>query len=281
MDPRASAPGRLRRPVRRHRRHLATRRAPGAPRGPAAKLPGRLSRAGEDTSPLARPGPRHSLGRAGGVRGHVGPARAGDAPAGRGRRPRQAPAAAVESMTQAAGLIADMREAPSGAAALDRVASSARSLLGVRMASIVVADHASNTIRIVALDGFDKRDRPLEYRPDEAPTVCKCMQARDVIDVEDVDLTPGVNRVGLQAWGVRSALFTPLVVQDRAIGCMVLADRVPRKYTASEIRLARAMGAQVAVILANQRLIHEKDDALAMQRRLAGQREALYQISTE
>jgi two-component sensor histidine kinase len=96
-----------------------------------------------------------------------------------------------------------------------------------------------------------------------------------------VAVNPSVNRVGLESWGIRSAMFAPLVVQERAIGCMVLADRSPRKFTAAEKRLARAMGAQVAVILANQRLIHEKDDALAMQRRLGGQREALYQISTE
>jgi two-component sensor histidine kinase/sensor domain CHASE-containing protein len=187
--------------------------------------------------------------------------------------------AAVESMIQTAGVITLLRTTDT--AALDRLADSARRLLGVDRASIALVNQRDQTLEPAGRAGFDVRTNTSRYPIAQTPTVRRCMSERRVIEVTDVAADPNANRQYLQALRLGGCLFVPLIVEDRALGVLLVGDAYPRRFTDGEIHLARALGAQISVILANEQLQREKDAALAAQRTLADQREALFQISRD
>jgi two-component sensor histidine kinase len=85
----------------------------------------------------------------------------------------------------------------------------------------------------------------------------------------------------MRGHGVRSAMFVPLVVERGVIGAMFMGHPRPRTFGEAEKQLARMLGSQAAVALANLRLYEQKDAALAAQKELTRRHETLYQIATE
>jgi len=189
--------------------------------------------------------------------------------------------AAITSLTQTAGVI--LAEPGAGGEALNRLAACARKVLGMGRAVVTVVDPSLRTARVVASDGegepfrTDHRTFPLEAMAGTRD----CIGRGEVVAVEDATTDQRVNRSVLAAYGLRSALFVPLTFENRSIGAMCVADRRPRTFTEGELRLARLLGAQAGVILANHRLYQDKVAALAAQKELTVRHESLYQLATE
>ncbi len=62
------------------------------------------------------------------------------------------------------------------------------------------------------------------------------------------------------AWGEKATLSVPLIYGDEVFGVLDVAEsRYPRRFTADEVRLAEAIGAQAAVALHNARAIDEAE----------------------
>src|SRR5205085_5572678 len=57
-------------------------------------------------------------------------------------------------------------------------------------------------------------------------------------------------------------------VQNRSIGIMALSDSRPRKFTDADRRLARLLGSQASVILANNQLYEQMREGLEQQKQL-------------
>ena len=60
--------------------------------------------------------------------------------------------------------------------------------------------------------------------------------------------------VGMAVWGEQATLTVPLICGDEVLGVLDVAEsRYPRRFTADEVRLAEAIGAQAAVAIHNAR----------------------------
>jgi HD-GYP domain-containing protein (c-di-GMP phosphodiesterase class II) len=71
-------------------------------------------------------------------------------------------------------------------------------------------------------------------------------------------------RASMLAYGEKACLTVPLVFRGRSLGLMELIENErERRFTASEIRLARALAEQAAVALNNARLYHRSKEYAA------------------
>jgi len=68
-----------------------------------------------------------------------------------------------------------------------------------------------------------------------------------------------------ESWAM---IMIPLRVQNRSIGIMALSDSRPRKFSDADKRLARLLGSQASVILANNQLYEQMREGLELQRQL-------------
>jgi serine phosphatase RsbU (regulator of sigma subunit) len=113
-------------------------------------------------------------------------------------------------------------------------------------------------------------------------------RGRGFVVVEDAranDRLAGLEKE-VQETGLRRALLVPLVVQDEAIGGLVVYGRRPRPFREGEEVLLLALSGQLAVAVQNARL-HERtkelgsvlERALGAERRAARQLRGLFEIS--
>ena len=64
----------------------------------------------------------------------------------------------------------------------------------------------------------------------------------------------------MAAWGEKATLSVPLIYGDEVFGVLDVAEsRYPRRFTADEVRLAEAIGAQAAVAIHNARAFDEAE----------------------
>ncbi|MGH7268172.1 MAG: GAF domain-containing protein, partial [Candidatus Rokuibacteriota bacterium] len=80
----------------------------------------------------------------------------------------------------------------------------------------------------------------------------------DVLTDARVLLAPN-DRARVEQAAFRAVLAVPLVVQDRVIGALTVADRAGRTFTDEEIELAQAIGQQAALALENARLYADSE----------------------
>jgi len=77
-----------------------------------------------------------------------------------------------------------------------------------------------------------------------------------------------VNWEMVRAYDSTSMIMIPLRVEGQSIGMMALSDSRPRKFTDADQRLARLLGSQASVILANNQLYEQMREGLELQRQL-------------
>lgn len=186
---------------------------------------------------------------------------------------------AMRSMAQTAGVISAIPGA--GTQALERLATSAKDLLRADLVTVLVLDAATRRVEVVARAGEGDPNPRDSYSLDEARATRDCLRTGEVVVVEDVESDERVNRPVMRGHDVRSAMFVPLVVEREVIGAMFMGYGHPRTFAEAEKQLARMLGSQAGVALANARLHEQKDAALASQKELTRRHEKLYQIATE
>src|SRR5689334_25395196 len=84
-----------------------------------------------------------------------------------------------------------------------------------------------------------------------------------------------MNAVDARVMNAVALFVIPLQAEGRPLGVLVLSRSEPRQFTEFDRRLARLLGAQAAVLLANSRMYQQMKDALASRTRLLRQRRAL------
>jgi len=98
----------------------------------------------------------------------------------------------------------------------------------------------------------------------------------DLLTDTRVRLTPEA-RTRIQASGYRATLAVPLMIEDRALGALVVRDRAGRVFDQEEIRVAQAFADQAILALENARLYSE----LARQKQEAEELARVARIVTE
>ena len=70
-------------------------------------------------------------------------------------------------------------------------------------------------------------------------------------------------------WGIRSIVYLPLVIKNKAIGSLVIASREPNAYGPEQVRLLEGLASQIAVPVENSQL-YAKAEQLARVDELTG-----------
>jgi two-component sensor histidine kinase len=186
---------------------------------------------------------------------------------------------ALSTVAQTAGAIS--AEPGAGREAMQRLAESARQVLGVQMATVCVVDEKRDRIEVMARVGQQTPLQPPEYSLDVLPVTRRCLTEGRVMVVDDVDTDPAVNKRPMHDMGIRSGMWIPLTVEGRVIGLLFLGHPHAHAFGEAERQVAAVLASQAGVILSNSRLSEQKDAALAAQVQLAKRHEALYSIAAE
>ncbi len=168
---------------------------------------------------------------------------------------------AMESLTEIS--IAISRRIGSDQEVLEQLVDSARGLLGMSMAAIGLIDKDDRSVRMVATRNFSMPGEDAMLCPSDDPLVRLCLSIKDVVSVEDARRAgAGMDHEIIRLNGIRSILLIPLESEGRVIGCMMVADHRPRRFTDADSRLARLWGSQAAVTIVNSDLYRRMKQAL-------------------
>jgi two-component sensor histidine kinase len=163
---------------------------------------------------------------------------------------------AIESLNQvSASLIASPGD---GMLVLEQLAAEARNLLHMPVVNILLLEPDQRSMRVVYTRGTASAPLDQVYSLDELVASHRAMQTGQIVTCCDITKDPGAANQDLgRRFGVVALLVIPLLVNGRALGTMVLSDRLPRQFTEHELHMARLWGAQAAVILAHSQMYVE------------------------
>ncbi len=139
------------------------------------------------------------------------------------------------------------------------VARSMARLLDVPQCFVMLHDPAARVLRGLGIVAPDTNvPRPVRIRLDETALAVRAFHERRPIVVEDAWRDPGVCKRLVRLFDEKSLVAIPLVVSDRAIGCIVLAEtRRIRRFTEAEVERAMTVANQAAMAIEGARLFAE------------------------
>ena len=150
-----------------------------------------------------------------------------------------------------------------------RITDSVQSLLSLRRAVLYRLDPQSGELVVLARSADEQAARVgrLDRLPAGTGVAGRAVEDRvavwtpDLLGDARIALSP-VQRELLATSEHRAILGLPLIVQDRVIGALSLADRTGRLFEAAETDIARAFADQAALALHNARLYETAQVAL-------------------
>ena len=122
-----------------------------------------------------------------------------------------------------------------------------RELIGARL--VLIALPLDGEVRIAAADGEGARDF-LDLRFDRSSSKSgRVLDRRRSERLDSVIDDPEVDREFARKMGIRTALYVPLLVGDRAIGVVQAFDKlaVDRRFSNDDLRVAETFAAQAAI----------------------------------
>jgi diguanylate cyclase (GGDEF)-like protein len=143
---------------------------------------------------------------------------------------------------------------------LTRISETVSSLLQAQAMSLMLLGPDGRTLSTVA--GYNLFDEQLPRAPEsrwEASPSLVAVREKRPVTVSDIhtDERYGAWLAAGQDRGFNSFLAIPLVVQDRALGCMNLYLIEPHEFGSDEIQLLSTFASQAAVSIENARLFEE------------------------
>ena len=185
---------------------------------------------------------------------------------------------ALEKLTEITTSISARIDSPQEA--LDQLARAACELLETERAGIALLEPDAKTLRVVAFVGDTMLESPAFYAVDDLPVCRSVLETRQAAFVENAyhHASP-INVEALNRFKAGSLAVLPLYVGGRLLGLLFTTTTKPQLYNDSKRRLAKLLGSQAAVILANNDLYKRMADALRNQQRLFEQREAIYAVN--
>jgi two-component sensor histidine kinase/putative methionine-R-sulfoxide reductase with GAF domain len=184
---------------------------------------------------------------------------------------------ALESLNEISASISARLGA--GMEVLDHLAEASRQLLHMDRAGIALLDQEKQILTLVASAGQLPTAPQRTFFLRDLPACRQAIQSREVIYVEDVqDWYLPHNPTVVQEYDARSFLVIPLLVGER-MGLLTLSSSRSTTFKDADRRLARLLGSQAAVILANNRLYELMSDALQSQQKLLEQRDQLAAVN--
>jgi two-component sensor histidine kinase len=157
----------------------------------------------------------------------------------------------------------------SGREIMQQLADAARRLLGLSRSIFTLLDAKDYCMRTYASSGDIPEAVPAVFHLERMPVMRRCLMGGDVLFAENTaEMLEPVNQDMMRASESRAMIMIPLRVENRSIGIMALSDSRPRKFTDADRRLARLLGSQASVILANNRLYEQMREGMELQKQL-------------
>ena len=146
----------------------------------------------------------------------------------------------------------------SGQPVLDELVEAARGLMGMELSMILALDPDKMMFHRLAHGGQFPGAPPEICAVDRLPACKESLERRMPIIIESTEqATRPLNREIATRYQVGSLIVMPLVVAHEQIGVLTMSCSHPRRFTASDRRLADLLGAQAAVIIVNSRLLEQ------------------------
>jgi two-component sensor histidine kinase len=142
---------------------------------------------------------------------------------------------------------------------LEKLVGQVQRFLRMPIGAVMLFKSDGRSLHVVYGAGVDP-DKPYKttWDIDELPGLRSCLQTGRILLMPDMLKQPGPFDVATASlYDVRSFLFMPMVANNKPLGVIILCDRVPRRLSDMEIRMAQLWGAQAAVILAQGRLYQQ------------------------
>ena len=144
-----------------------------------------------------------------------------------------------------------------------KVAHGACLLLGARAATVLHLAVETGGLAVLAGAGDCRLPAGATLPEGAGPAGLAARERRSVVSpdvLEDarITLTPELRRA-LEAGDTRAALAVPMVVQDRVIGVLLVADQAGRFFGPEQVRLAQVFADQAGVAFENARLYEEAE----------------------
>ena len=175
--------------------------------------------------------------------------------------------AALESLNEISTAIS--AKLGSGHEIMEQLAEAARRLMGMSRSIFTLVDRKNYCMRTYASSGDIPKEVPTVFHLEQMPVMRRCLISGDVLFAEDTTkMTESVNMDMVRVTQSWAMIMIPLRVENRSIGIMALSDSRPRKFTDGDRRLARLLGSQASVILANNQLYAQTRAGLELQRQL-------------
>jgi len=175
--------------------------------------------------------------------------------------------AALESLNEISTAISG--KLGCGKEIMQQLADSARRLMGMSRSIFTLVDPKEYCMRTYASSGDIPPAVPSVFPLEQMPVMRRCLISGDVLFAGNTSLVAEpVNRDMVEASRSRAMIMIPLRVENRSIGLMALSDSRPRQFTDADRRLARLLGSQASVILANNQLYEQTREGLELQRQL-------------
>lgn len=149
-----------------------------------------------------------------------------------------------------------------------------RLLVPFDRASVAVLDEPSGRFTYAAVRAAPELVLEPDLRSHVPDAVARELLSRDVLLVADLDQFEGETPyiTGARAMGIRSVVSIALRTEDEQVGTLILVSRTPGAFGEEAVDIAREVGAELAIAIAQTRLrdqLEERADELA---RLAEER---------
>lgn len=178
--------------------------------------------------------------------------------------------ASLESLTTISTAIS--ANLGSGREIMDRLAESALELMGMSVSGVALLEEDGKTMKAYAFAGQVPTSPRSMFELADMPTARRCLESKDVLLIEDLQKSAELKNLDVVAeFNMRTVVLIPLFMQGRCIGMMGLSDPRLRVFTDTDRRLARLLGSQASVILANSKLYTKIRQALDTHRKLLEQ----------
>ncbi|MET1089505.1 MAG: GAF domain-containing protein [Arthrobacter sp.] len=151
---------------------------------------------------------------------------------------------------------------------LRQIVVTTRSITGADMAYISLNEPTGNETRIIETEGVwteEYRSICMPFHTGVLGRVAKAngpIQVSDYLNETDMDHIAHID-AAVAKEGVRAILGSPLRVGGDIIGALMVAERRPHRFSASQVFAVEALANQAAVALDNLRLLEEVTSSLA------------------
>jgi two-component sensor histidine kinase len=138
---------------------------------------------------------------------------------------------------------------------LGQVTQVAADLLEMPIGVFSLWEESNERFQVIYSQGLPMNNIRGHYSFDELPATREAFRRGEPVCAADIRCNPECfDQESAEKHGIRSSIIVPLQLEDRPVGVLALSDKRPRKFSKSDLHLAKLWGQQAAVTVVNSEL---------------------------